>query len=158
MRRLFTAGTSKPAEPSPDGHDQAESSSTHSCIFLDAMVALMPNARSLGVAASTLALSLPDGFVKASRVVVGDRSDRISSVIRCRVGDRVGDRDGIRLWPLLKSSGGWIRDGSILVVERSQSRSEVQRIGYERRTISLLRVGWGSANMISEGMEVVAGS
>ena len=42
----------------------------------------MPNARSLGVAASTLALNLPDREVNASRVVVGDRSERMSSVMR----------------------------------------------------------------------------
>jgi hypothetical protein len=53
----------------------------------------MPKARSLGVAASILALNLPDGLVKASRVVAGDRSVRMSSVRRWRVGDRVGERE-----------------------------------------------------------------
>jgi hypothetical protein len=57
----------------------------------------MPKARSLGVAASILAFSLPEGLVNASRVVAGERSDRISSVRRGRAGDLVGDREADRM-------------------------------------------------------------
>lgn len=89
---LFAAGISNPADPAPAGQGHCDNSSTHSCIFFDANVALVPNALSLGVAASMLAFNLPEGFVNTSRVVVGDRSDRISSVMRVRVGDREGVR------------------------------------------------------------------
>jgi hypothetical protein len=61
----------------------------------------MPNARSLGVAASMLAFNLPEGDVNSSRVEAGDRSDRISSVKLRRVGDREGVREWVR--------GGMIR-------------------------------------------------
>lgn len=82
--RRFAKGTSNPVAPALFGQGQEDSSSTHSWIFLLANVARTPNARSLGVAASTLARSLPEGEVevKASRVVVGERSERISSVMR----------------------------------------------------------------------------
>lgn len=66
-------------EPPSAGQGHPDSSSTHSCIFFDARVARRPKALSLGVAASMLALSLPDGLVKASRVVAGERSERMSS-------------------------------------------------------------------------------
>jgi len=58
-----------------------------------ANVARMPKARSTGVAASMLARSLPEGDVKASRVVVGDRSASRSSGIRCPTGDRRGEEE-----------------------------------------------------------------
>lgn len=51
----------------------------------------MPNARSDGEAASMLARSLPEGLVKASRVEAGDRSERMLSVNRSRVGEREGE-------------------------------------------------------------------
>jgi hypothetical protein len=73
----------------------------------------MPKARSLGVAASTLAFSFPDGLVKASRVVAGERSARISSVRRWRVGDRVGEREEARVFFRGVSSG--TDDGSIVL-------------------------------------------
>jgi hypothetical protein len=50
----------------------------------------MPNARSDSEAASMLARSLPEGLVKASKVVEGERSARMSSVSRSRVGEREG--------------------------------------------------------------------
>ena len=110
---LFAAGISNPAEPPLAGHGHCDNSSTHSCIFFDAKVALIPNALSLGVAASMLAFNLPDGFVKASRVVAGERSDRMSSVMRVRVGDR----EGVRVCALGASRGavGERRGGSMVV-------------------------------------------
>jgi hypothetical protein len=75
-----------------DGHGHSDNSSTHSWTFFDANVARRPNVRSFAVAASILAFNLPDGFVKASRVVAGERSARRSSPGRCRVGDREGVR------------------------------------------------------------------
>ena len=77
--RRFADGISKPRDPPSAGHGHPDSSSTHSCIFFDARVARRPKARSLGVAASMLAFNLPDGLVNASRVVAGDRSERMSS-------------------------------------------------------------------------------
>lgn len=56
----------------------------------------MPKARCVGVAASILARRAPEAFVKASRVVAGERSERMSSVIRERVGDREGERECVR--------------------------------------------------------------
>jgi hypothetical protein len=88
----FDGGISKPAELPSDGQGQSDNSSTHSWIFFDASVARRPNDLSLTVAASILALNLPDGFVKASRVVAGERSARRSSPARCLVGDREGAR------------------------------------------------------------------
>jgi hypothetical protein len=61
-------------------------------MFFDANAARRPKACSEGVAYSMLALNLPDGFLKASRVVEGVRSERISSASRCRVGGREGVR------------------------------------------------------------------
>lgn len=66
----------------------------------------MPKARSLVVAASTLARNLPEGDVNASRVVVGERSDKMSSSMRCRVGDR----EEVRLWALRGWRWGGIED------------------------------------------------
>jgi hypothetical protein len=61
-------------------------------MFFDANAARRPNACLEGVASSMLALNRPDGFLKASRVVVGVRSESMSSASRCRVGDREGVR------------------------------------------------------------------
>jgi len=61
-------------------------------MLFDANAARSPNACFDGVASSMLALKRPDGFLKASRVVEGVRSERISSASRCRVGDREGVR------------------------------------------------------------------
>lgn len=61
-------------------------------MFFEANAACKPNACSDGVAFSMLALKRPEGFLKASRVVAGVRSARISSTGRCRVGDREGVR------------------------------------------------------------------
>ena len=89
---LFEAsGASNPADPPVWGHGQSDNSSNHSCTFLDAKVARMPNARSAGDAASMLVFNLPVGEVKACRVVVGVRSDRRSSAICDRLEDLLGD-------------------------------------------------------------------
>jgi len=61
-------------------------------MFFDANAARRPNACSEGVASSMLALSRPEGFLKASRVVDGLKSERISSTCRWRAGDREGVR------------------------------------------------------------------
>jgi hypothetical protein len=74
------------------GHGQAESSATHSCIFLAATAALIPKARCVAVAASMLDLKLPDADVNASSVLAGERSASMSSVMRGRVGEREGAR------------------------------------------------------------------
>jgi hypothetical protein len=111
---LFAAGISKPIDPPSAGQGQADNSSTHSCIFLDASVAWRPNARSEGVAASMLAFNLPDGLVNASRVVAGERSDNISSF---SLG-RVGDREGVRRWSRGGANRGAVgekRGGSAMV-------------------------------------------
>jgi hypothetical protein len=70
-------------------------------MFFDANAARRPNARSEGVASSMLVFNLPEGLLKASSVVAGVRSDRMSSASRwC-----VGDREGVRVCSL----GGAIR-------------------------------------------------
>lgn len=89
---LLDGGDWNPSAPPASGHGHAESSVTHSSIFLLAKVARMPKARSLAEAASMLARSLPEGEVNASRVEVGDRSERMSSI-----RGRVGDLDGVRV-------------------------------------------------------------
>ena len=93
-------GVSNPSELLV-GHGQAESSVADSCIFFDAIAARMPKARCVGLAASMLALSVPDTDVNASRVVAGERSDSISSMRR----GRVGDLDGVPTWPFGRKRG-----------------------------------------------------
>ena len=61
-------------------------------MFFDANAARRPKARSDGVATSMLVFNLPEGLLKASRVVAGVKSDKMSSARRCRVGDREGVR------------------------------------------------------------------
>lgn len=55
----------------------------------------MPNARSDWEAASMLSRSLPEGLVKASKVVEGVRSVRMSSVTCSRMEGREEGREGV---------------------------------------------------------------
>lgn len=81
-------------------------------------MARMPNAREDSEAASMLARSLPEGLVKASRVVEGERSARMSSVF---MRSRVGEREAVRLWD---------RGGSLGVIgERMGGMGEESIVG-----------------------------